>query len=313
MNTHLCEFIPERYATLTHCWGDPSRPPLKTDKASLQERLKEIPLNSMPANFRDAVSVTRALGLRYLWIDSLCIIQDDKHDWQRESASMASIYRCAYITLCALQGNSSFSGFLDKRFLTPSVEIAYRSSLCCEISGTYFIRENSNRKNSFHTGFKPLTSSSWMHRGWTLQETVLSQRKLLFTDSMVFFICGKRCRQENGDDTFSPLRLHWPEASVTKSGTQYEVEEWKDSWNRIVEKYSGRIFTFPEDKLPALSALAEDIAFATRDQYLARLWESDIHQGLLWLDIPPHISLGDDACMKACRTRPFTAPSWSWA
>jgi Heterokaryon incompatibility protein (HET) len=92
------------YITLSHCWGvpDPSKPPLLTTAANLSAMIKEIPLESMPLNYRDAVVTTRKLSFRYLWIDSLCIIQDSVEDWEAESAKMGEVYQNAQLTIAAL-------------------------------------------------------------------------------------------------------------------------------------------------------------------------------------------------------------------
>lgn len=89
-----------QYVTLSHCWGDTSTI-LTTTKDTIEQRRRNIPFSELPRTFQDAVQITRALGLRYLWIDSLCIIQDDKDDWQFESAKMAEIYLGSCLTIAA--------------------------------------------------------------------------------------------------------------------------------------------------------------------------------------------------------------------
>lgn len=81
------------YLALSHCWGPSTvKERLLTKEATLKTRMKSIPISSMPANFHDATIITRRLGYRYLWIDSLCIIQDSKSDWETESSNMGNIY-----------------------------------------------------------------------------------------------------------------------------------------------------------------------------------------------------------------------------
>ena len=87
------------YTTLSHCWG--KKRIVTTTKATLGQRKLEVQWPRLSRTFQDAINITRALGIRYIWIDSLCIIQDDKEDWERESAKMAEIYSCSYLNLAA--------------------------------------------------------------------------------------------------------------------------------------------------------------------------------------------------------------------
>lgn len=90
---------PGDYIALSHCWG--GRQPLRTTKENICSMKTCIPWAKLPNTFQDAISVTRRLGIRYLWIDSLCIVQDDAQDWEREAAKMALIFEAAYITIAA--------------------------------------------------------------------------------------------------------------------------------------------------------------------------------------------------------------------
>jgi hypothetical protein len=95
------------WACLSHCWGE--KQPLKTtrDPDTLSQHQIAIPWDTLPKTFQDAIFVTRALGIQYLWIDSLCIIQDDSVDWQFQSAQMADIYRNSILTIA---GSASSHG-----------------------------------------------------------------------------------------------------------------------------------------------------------------------------------------------------------
>jgi hypothetical protein len=99
-----------RYIALSHCWGM-SGPPIRTTRESLQDYEREVELSALPKSFQDAVTVTRSLGVRYLWIDSLCIVQNDEKDWEAEASKMSSVYSHAYITLAATEAKNSTEGF----------------------------------------------------------------------------------------------------------------------------------------------------------------------------------------------------------
>jgi hypothetical protein len=99
-----------RYIALSHRWGG-SRT-LTTTTSSLKQRLSGIAWNDVPKTFQNAITITRLLHVRYLWIDSLCIIQDDIKDWEIESSNMASVYQNAYLTIAASSSTGSSSGCL---------------------------------------------------------------------------------------------------------------------------------------------------------------------------------------------------------
>jgi hypothetical protein len=105
----------DRYITLSHCWG--SQQPLTTTAATLNTRNMNISWESLPAVFQDAITVTRRLHIHFLWIDSLCILQDVKEDWVKESAKMGSIYEHSYPTIAAASSiNSTVSFLFARRF-----------------------------------------------------------------------------------------------------------------------------------------------------------------------------------------------------
>jgi len=90
------------YAALSHMWGDVNvSPPLQTIRYNYGEVKQSIPIRRLPRNFRDAVETCRRLGIQYVWIDSLCILQDSTEDWQKEALEMHRVYRNAEVTIIA--------------------------------------------------------------------------------------------------------------------------------------------------------------------------------------------------------------------
>lgn len=123
-----------QYACLSHCWGD-YRPDCITTEATLACNMKEILWASLSKSFQDAVTITRALGVRFLWIDSICIIQGKsiaaKRDWQKESGLMASVYGNAILTLAATYAGDGRGGLFNDnlpgiRELNSASPIAFR-------------------------------------------------------------------------------------------------------------------------------------------------------------------------------------------
>ena len=111
-----------QYCTLSHCWGSPYKKPLCLLSQNKARFLEGISIVDLPATFRDAVAVTRALGIRYLWIDSLCILQDSYDHWMQESAIMGAIYENAYVRLSADSAEDSSEG-LGSVLAMPSNDI----------------------------------------------------------------------------------------------------------------------------------------------------------------------------------------------
>ena len=132
----------EKYVALSHCWGSlmesEAGKHARTLSSNIQTMLAEIPLHLLPQNFQDAVTTVRELGLRYLWIDALCIIQDDPLDWAREAAKMGDVYGSAYLTIAATSATSSTDGFLRRNAsLLPTVAMPYFKSKDLSIDGIF--------------------------------------------------------------------------------------------------------------------------------------------------------------------------------
>lgn len=132
----------------------------------------------MPKTFQDAVTVTRALGVPYLWIDSLCIIQENEKDWESEATRMEEVFSSAYCTIAASRGTSSLSGFLGKR--KPRAYAKIRTS-----GGPLYLAE---AIDDFHTDVE---ESELSKRGWVLQERALSRRTVYFTSTQIYWECGQ--------------------------------------------------------------------------------------------------------------------------
>jgi hypothetical protein len=113
-----------RYAALSHCWGSPELMPTRTLKVNVQNTPYDIAYESLSKTFKDTVTITRNLGLRYVWIDSLCIVQDDVDDWNRESKRMGNIYASCHVNLVASDAADSSVGCFFHRSL--SIDTGFR-------------------------------------------------------------------------------------------------------------------------------------------------------------------------------------------
>jgi hypothetical protein len=173
----------EPYAALSHCWG--KSPLIQTHQNTLQDRICGIPWNSLSRTFQDAIVTTRELGLRYIWIDSLCIVQDDPEDWARESGRMASIYEGAQVVLAASDAMDGHDGFLGRRSNeNPSPRSIFQGIK--DDGNPYSIRI---RKGDYHRWYgdalpprsrAQADPSPLSTRGWAFQERLLATRYVQF-------------------------------------------------------------------------------------------------------------------------------------
>lgn len=309
-----------KYAALSYCWGPKSHAEyqLKTTVDNLDAHFTEIPMDTMPPLLQDAIYTTRELGVPFLWIDSLCIIQGDKQDWDREAGTMHKVYGSAYITICPTQSKSCKSGFLRRD--PPSISLPYRSSSGKPV-GTYNIRYHRSWiwKMYFYVSGHPfsqdLISGSWIRRGWTFQEAALSSRMVLFGAAAAHFQC-QRSRVTEGESFETPVEIS--ELALFPLLPNTLAEDNLDSaWKHIVSSYSQRKFTQSEDAIVALAGLARRFhSFQGTDEYCSGMWLSHLHEQLLWRSAEyegsPWASWTQllDPQMPE-KVRVF-APSWSW-
>ncbi|TVY89211.1 hypothetical protein LAWI1_G006807, partial [Lachnellula willkommii] len=178
-----------QYAALSHCWG--TKQTFITSSTNLEDRKKSIDFNELPQTFRDAVSVSRSLGINYLWIDSLCIIQNDIDDWKRESIKMEQVYSDATLVISASRATSDSTGFLNPRRTDEIISI---SSGKGEKMSTLYLPQALQPFDSTD----PLKSEPLHQRGWALQERYLPRRTLYFGSHQTFWNCQTLSRSEDG-------------------------------------------------------------------------------------------------------------------
>lgn len=171
----------EPYNTLSHCWG--SSVGLTTTLNTLQSRKDGIVWTDLPKTFQDVITITHNMGIHYLWIDSLCIIQDSPDDWALQASRMADIYENSYLTIAATSATGSEQGFLDTRpepYLVPS--IADWSS--CEVFVRPYIDHRAFADTTRLSNRMMLQSAyPLLFRRWAMQERLLCRRMLYWTSS----------------------------------------------------------------------------------------------------------------------------------
>ncbi|KAM0424952.1 hypothetical protein ACHAPT_009753 [Fusarium lateritium] len=296
------------YIALSHCWGGRIRSVLT--EGCLEEFQAGILCSSLPRNFRDAIIITRNLGIRYLWIDSLCIIQDSKSDWEVESKTMGHVYRNAFLTISAMAAAGSEGGILG-----PSPTIDFPKPAAVRVfsedhENDALVKLHMAHDERFPSWFQVSSQSPLNSRGWVLQEKILSRRTLYFGSRTIYWKCPKVLQ---GSDGAPLLMVHpLPTEEYRRLGAlihgkiQGKVlgddrKELLTDYYSVVEHYSRRKLTVASDKLPAIAGIASNLGPALGGEYLAGLWSDDIHRGLQW----------SSASVSVLDT--FRAPSWSWA
>jgi hypothetical protein len=275
-----------KYAALSYCWGPRAHADqqLKTTDENIGQHLFEIPMKGMPAVLKDAIRATRELGIPFIWIDCLCIIQGNLQDWEKEAGSMHKVYGSAYITLCPTMSKSCLNGFLFRD--PPSIVFPYHS-LNGQPAGMYRIRFTRSwiwkmyLTVPHHPFAVDLISGSWVRRGWTFQEAALSSRMVLFGASATHFHC-RTSRVTEGEDTETSVSLDdlglFPLLPSTLSGDKLD-----EAWKHIVASYSQRNFTKHTDAIAALAGLAHRFhSLREKDEYCSGMWLSQLHEQLLW-------------------------------
>lgn len=174
-----------QYIALSHRWGNPKQHrQFCTTRLNLDTLEQDINFHELPRTFQDAITVTRQLGIRFLWIDSLCIIQDDPEDWERESKRMEDVFSSAYCTIAATCATGSAEGFLKPRGDRKCATM--RSS-----KGSKFFICEAIDDFGLH-----VEASELNQRGWVLQERALSNRTIHFTERQSYWECGEGIRCE---------------------------------------------------------------------------------------------------------------------
>ncbi|KAK2744260.1 hypothetical protein FQN57_004345 [Myotisia sp. PD_48] len=275
-----------RYVALSYCWGTDTGSLLKTTKATINQFKIGISLHDLSWTLSDAVVSTLRLGLRYLWIDSICIIQDSPEDWRAEAANMASVYSNALLTFAATSSSGPEAGLIHN----------YSAPYHFPFRGETFVL-NCETNRDVNLPLEPLNT-----RGWALQEAFLSRRIVCFGKRQMLWKCSSRYTSEDGLVDHSDLESTElnPWASVIRDGSGEDGKAYFRRWYRLIGNYSQRMLTYKKDKLVALAGMIVAVAEHTRYRHVAGLWQDDLPAGLMWQ-------------VKPGGTRDIgIIPSWSW-
>ncbi|KAK4198119.1 heterokaryon incompatibility protein-domain-containing protein [Triangularia verruculosa] len=284
-----------RWAALSYVWG--GLQPVRTLEANINDHRKGIPLDRLPPTIQHSITVCQNIAIPYLWIDCLCIIQDDNDDLAVELQFMAQIYQHSTVTINAASAASVHQGFLQDRPLyfyedtIQPVQINFEPSKCSANAGvTGFLLKN-NLSYALQD-FDPIRT-----RAWTYQERKLPIRSLHYSTAGIEWSC-RHLVASTVTNTEKPYDDRLLGEGPTLAGQELTP------WSVIVQDYTHRKLSFPSDKITAVSAIAAIYHQEQQKTYVAGLWKEDMPGCLIWHVGPSEVKP---------RYEMYTGPSWSWA
>lgn len=291
-----------QYVALSYCWGKTGQ--YMTTEKTLKSFMNEgIEISLLPKTLQDAISSTKQLGISYLWIDSLCIIQDSDADKTHEITLMPQVYRNAIVTISAASASDCGQRFLEDR---KEVQTRLRVAICLP----FFLTDDAEKlqndssligevilcaDENIRFNVKEFEDEPINLRAWTLQETWLSSRLLIYGSGPLKWQCLSKLLT-HGENllalaaavvrsyyTLFPKRdkffidesqeISQESSELPLIPIQHDTYKILDEWHDLVSSYSRRSLTVPEDKLPALSGIAAEFHRLTNDTYLAGIWQ----------------------------------------
>ncbi|PIA99282.1 hypothetical protein CB0940_02932 [Cercospora beticola] len=325
-----------RYIALSHCWGKIHMQCL-TKKENLLQQLECVPWSSLTRTFQDAVDFTRRLGIDYIWIDSMCIVQNDTEDWLREASMMFSVYGNAHVTLVGVHAGDGSVG------LYSSTAAQRASPKTVAFNGHDYQLYTREATTPFHDWRQISSEAPLFGRAWCFQELIISSRVVFFTKQELLWECWSNascectCPASNSTQDIDNLKVqHFaaladaqyddlrervidktnatsfrlssvPSAAARGLADEQLRREYRvHQWHSVVEQYSELRLTKYTDRLPAFGGVAQhyhEAGIRPGEKYLAGLWSGSIIDDLVWW------------AMEFGRKRlgAGVAPSWSWA
>ncbi|VUC30194.1 unnamed protein product [Clonostachys rosea] len=296
------------YVTLSHCWGAwgaKENPILKID--NLESRKGDgLPWEEIPRTFQDVFKIASWFGWNWLWIDSLCIVQDSKRDWEQEAAMMDKVYQNAQINISADSGEDNRAGCFVHQQQNATTPLEFASKTAAE--GWLVTTESA---------FSWMDSATSLSRAWIYRERQLAPRVLHFTETEVVWECCGRQGSGFASETMpggapfdrifngeTKLQIQWSRARHDANPTEDDesLQSIYRLWNSTCEGLSAKSVTHPQDMPVILSSLAREMhRMIPDDEYAGGLWRSTMPDSLLWWNEGVRLDdVGD------------VAPSWSW-
>ncbi|KAK4444768.1 heterokaryon incompatibility protein-domain-containing protein [Podospora aff. communis PSN243] len=267
---------PVVYAALSYCWGaSQAMKEARTTAGNLNERMAREGFSpaSLPKTLRDAIAVTRLLGMQYLWIDALCIVQDCKAEWTSEAQRMMEYYGHARVTIVPVEAESADSGMRTGIMRPVSCRLSGLWSSDCGSDLVLCSKPPGNRKSS-------VSHSPWNRRGWTYQESLNSSR--------ILFIFGQNATLECREGIWDTLvgwsphkRQDWSRFLPFSKLTCPSLDRLDRDWAWLVQCYTERRLSNPRDKWFAFCGIADAFSRASGREIVAGLWRDRILEDIV--------------------------------
>lgn len=288
------------YFALSHRWGASQEEVFKLLSSNEKELMHTLSLEQLSQVFRDAIDFTRRSGVQYLWIDSLCIMQDSEEDWKAEAALMSKVYANCALNIAADPVAPGESGMFQTRSYHDCCYIAthQKTFVRKDVRDEYLLALRRN------LGINEYAARSLQGRAWIFQERLLSPRTLCFSDQLFW-----ECREKLASETF-PIAIDFNHgASNAKERALYiQPGDYNNfrRWYELLHSYLRCDLTFPKDRLAALGAVAEYSAGRLEATYCAGLWRERMPACLLW-------GFSHIKSQEVTRQTTYRCPTWSWA
>lgn len=291
------------YASLSYCWGGPQ--PLQLTPDTFEMLTLGFEASLLPKTLADAAYVTASVGLSYLWVDALCIIQTDDLDKATEISRMALYYGACTVTISAASAAACQEGFLGR-----GSEFAFEQD---PFAMAFATPEGGRGTVKVFFGTDTIPREPIATRGWTFQETMLSRRVILFDSNHASWCCNTGVASSGG--TLTQLRGHGYD--VFAPGTDLESKRNTRSiqaeWRTLVEEFTQRNLGLESDKLLAIAALAERMGSGEREKSPALRYVAGIFLDPKSVESWARELLWVVHCQTSRRSTVYRAPSWSWA
>ncbi|KAI9855160.1 MAG: hypothetical protein M1813_000519 [Trichoglossum hirsutum] len=276
------------YCTLSYRW---TKNATTTTKHTLPDFKRSIPVSRLSRTIQDAIIITRKLGVKYLWVDALCIIQDSRTDWLKESANMHAIYANSLLTIATIDSSDVLSGIFQPR------------------------------RRNFLSSPRRRPTGMLDTRGWAMQEQLLSPRVLSYADGELFWTCSSSNCSESypfgidytQDPDYRDANIQEVKRFLQHSGLDKERYYWL--WRIAVTNYTMRDLSEERDRLAGISGVGTAFGLLLNDQLVAGVWRHQAAAHLAWWVRPtPKYNREPEPRLGPSHSRPttFGAPTWSW-
>jgi hypothetical protein len=300
-------------------WGPDPNAHLRLTLGNLDDFKVELPEARLCTGFQDAIRITKALGFQYIWIDSLCIIQDSNDDWEREARKMSAVYGRSSCNISLVHPPSDGAGRLFMR--DPRIELPCQISPMSpspENGPSLIIQQTESPLTrlwsaNLYKGYWPLLS-----RSWVFQERLLCPRNIYYGSDILYW----ECCQGVEDEFYGPVVMS--EGSKAEFYSVFSVDGHSESqlvrklitqWFAVVQAYRLGSLTYETDRAMAFAGIARSVQIRTNYVYLAGVWREFAELGLLWLiELPWHRSTPhyQKFCLLQKKQGRSASPSWSW-